>query len=246
MRAAGGRSPEDPLFIVASHRSGSSMVREALNTVPGVQLADEALNPHTFPVLAKAGPTVALPHLDRHLRACRGTVVGAKIMVGHLHRVRLPLAEIVERWPRARHLVLYRRDLLAQFVSGELAKQTGQWRLREGETRRAGRLTVDVERLGTFVRKQHRRYEAAMEATDRARRVVLSYEELVEDRVGELADLTRALEIPGEIDLSAVTLRRQQQAPIDWVVENEAEVAQLGQTSLVLDLAGVDGHGRKG
>lgn len=194
----------DPLFILCQPRTGSTLVFGLLNRTPGTSVASEVLHRR----LAIGPPPIplrraSLRHVDMVLRARRADVVGAKLHLEQLLHARLDAADLVERWPRARFLVLYRASLLEQYLSMVRAKQTGQWQLRTGETARgSGPITVDVEELRSYARVQRELYEWALaDAGVRAAASVLRYEDLADDPVPVLAAALEPLgiDLPGDV-----------------------------------------------
>ena len=223
-RAGRRRSrPRDPLLVVCQPRTGSTLVFELLNQSPGFSIASEvlhrriAIGPPPLP-----GRAVAALHLDLTLRARTGSVVGAKLHLEQLDHAGLTPSDLLDRYPGARILVLYRQSLLEQYVSMVAARQTGQWRLDAGTRPRPTTVRVDRDELAAFCDVQRTRYQRALDdPAVVAASTILRYEDLAADPVGELrrslADLGLDLD-PGV----STTLRRQSSGAVLDRIEEPA------------------------
>ncbi|OGQ00472.1 MAG: hypothetical protein A2Z40_03420 [Deltaproteobacteria bacterium RBG_19FT_COMBO_60_16] len=119
-----------PVFIVATPRSGSYLLRSYLNSVPGISLAGEVLNPD-IPLGIVAGAfshDEVLRHILLRAAPFGDGIGGAKFMISQLRQHALSLDDVGTFFPGARFIILYRRHLLDQWISMKIASISGHWR----------------------------------------------------------------------------------------------------------------------
>lgn len=239
VRALGQPPPDRPIFVLATHRTGSTLLRAALDTLPGVSLAGEVLNQNNKPGIVEMSRGELLTYLDRSLRAERAPVVGAKVMLTHLRPGVLPPEALVEAYPDARYVVLFRRDLLAQWISTRRAAESGAWTdVGTGSAEPTGRLPrAKPARLRKFAARQRDRYAAALPALASADVELVAYEDLDADLPGTVARLQERFGLGGAPALDQVPLRRQRAGRPEELLDNWEELRPLVEAGeLTLDL----------
>lgn len=229
VRATGRPSPRQPLFLCSTHRTGSTLLRSALNTLDGVSLAGEVLNHNNKPGVADMDRAGLLAHLDECLRAERSPNPGAKVMLTHLRPDVLPADALVAAYPEARYLLLYRRDLLAQWLSMRRADESKQWTDLEGASTQASEARVHVKpaRIRKYVERQRKRYEEFLAAVDGHDLLTLAYEDVDGDLAAAVARVQARFGLPGTFDAAGIPLKRQRVGePID-LVDNWTDLEPL-------------------
>jgi LPS sulfotransferase NodH len=218
-----------PLFVLATYRSGSNLLIDYLNQLPGVWCYGEALAPQLAigPRRADLPPAAALGHLRRSLQAVKSPVRGCKLMLEQLADCKLSAGEIAAAFPGAKFIVLYRESLAEQYLSGRSAHATKQWLVPRGQVARRARVTVDPAELTRFCEWMRRSYSAVVSDPVVARHgTLLSYEELTSDPQRCLTE--RIGPLLGILSIEPQTrLTKQNPQSLAERVENYAEVAEL-------------------
>ena len=178
-------APFQPLFVIATWRSGSELLLSYLNQQPSVAVLGEV-----FCSWLDYGPSnECLPRAKaiRHIRYCLNGMMttpirGCKLILQHLTNCHLTLDHLNREFPAAKYIVLYRQSLPQQFVSHEIAQVTQQFLVHRGQTPRQAEIHVDAGKLKEYCDETRRRYQDVLACPwlqDKA--VLLSYEELVAD-----------------------------------------------------------------
>lgn len=222
-------APYQPLFVLATHRSGSNLLLDYLNRLPGVECHSEILCRWflTGPAWFQVGLRATVRHIRLSLHTLRTPIRGCKLMLDQLIASRLPLDHLHAAFPTARYIVLYRQSLAEQFVSKLAALATDQWKLHHEHERKLARVRVEPQLLRTYCERERRRYQDVVQhpwLPERA--LLLSYEELVADPARRLADdICPLLGVPPAEPQSL--LIKQNNLPLAERVENYREVAAL-------------------
>lgn len=173
-----------PLFVLASPRTGSTLLADRLSQHPSVWVAGEALNHRTdHGVAGITDPQRIEAHLRAFLATRREPVPGTKIFHSHLERAGWGIDDLYRLYPELHAVLLYRASLPEQFVSWAQARRIGQWQLRPGHTRRElPAQTVNPDRFREFRGLERRRVEQTYEVLARRGEVsVVCYEDLAAD-----------------------------------------------------------------
>lgn len=176
----GGRSKQEPVFIVAARRTGSNLLLSYLNSVPEISMAPEILNSKMAYGIRKKWSTrgMILRHILYSVQSLPGKIYGAKLMRHQLERLGLGREEILDLFPKARFLVVYRESILDQFVSLRVAEMTNTWE-GPGAAQEPDSLRVEVAEYLAFEAAIREFYSQWMPQKDFAgRSLFLSYEEL--------------------------------------------------------------------
>jgi LPS sulfotransferase NodH len=174
--------PYQPVFVIATCRSGSNLLVSYLDQLPSVNVLGELLcplMPHG-PRRDCIPPAKAINHIRFCLQGERGQVRGCKLMLFQLTNCGLTLDSLDAAFPQSKFIVLYRQSLAEQYVSHQTAIATRQFLLRPGERRKRTDLTIDPAHLRAYCDDIRRGYRNVLDHSwlD-GRSVVLSYEELV-------------------------------------------------------------------
>jgi LPS sulfotransferase NodH len=218
-----------PVFVLATHRSGSNLLVDYLNRLPGVKCLSEILC-YTLPYgLARSQHRrqTALGHIRRSLHPLSTSIRGCKLMLDQLSNCRLPLDVLDAALPRAKYIVLYRQSLAEQFLSRQAAKATQQWFLVDGQEPKQARVAVDGESIRSYCTSIRESYREILDhAWLPQRGVLLSYEELTADPYRCFAEqICPLLGVPPSRPETA--LRKQNTLPLAERVANYREVAPL-------------------
>ncbi|WP_108483748.1 nodulation protein NodH [Oceaniglobus ichthyenteri] len=136
----------DSFILLAEMRTGSNFLEDTLNSVTGLKCWGEAFNPHFISHAGKteqAGITIAAREADplQLLRAIRDKTEGiAGFRFFHDHDPRILSHCLTES--RCAKVVLTRNPL-DSYVSLEIARLTGQWRLGDLKAAKTAKITFD-------------------------------------------------------------------------------------------------------
>jgi LPS sulfotransferase NodH len=221
--------PYQPLFVLATYRSGSNLLLDYLNHLAGVKCLAEVLC-CTLPYgLARSQhrPDTALAHIRRSLHAVKSPIRGCKLMLDQLSACELPLDVLDAAFPRAKYLVLYRQSLAEQFLSRQAARVTQQWILVDGQEYQQPRIAIDTESIRTFCNSTRQAYHEILDHAWLGHRgVLLSYEELAADPETCLAAKICPL-LGVSPNRPQTSLRKQNTLSFEERVANYREVASV-------------------
>ena len=225
------RGPKRVFFVICTPRSGSTLLISYLNSVPGVSFADEILNPAlTFGVPAQGISKDAVwRHIRHSLNHCGEAVCGAKIFAAHLRTHGMDAAQLLEHFPGARLVVVYRGSFLEQYVSIQIARRTGRYQRTAAapDEPPGGKVAIRAPKLLEAYRSVARFYRE-LEGNERlkGRAVWIRYEDLAADpqRLFErvLFPFLGVRPVPVKTDLVKMNPR-----PLPELIENYDEVMDL-------------------
>jgi LPS sulfotransferase NodH len=221
-------TPYQPLFVLATHRSGSNLLIDYLNRTGDIACHSEVLcNSLPYAPLGRYSPARAIAHLRRSLQTLPTPVRGCKLMLDQLADCRLGVPELIAAFPTARFVVLYRQSLAEQYLSLKTARVTNQWVLRPGQAARATRVPVERHDLRAYCERIKAAYRQLLESQDlRERAVLLSYEELTAEPAYWLRDQICPL-VDAPCAQAATDLLKQNTRPLADRVENYRQVEAL-------------------
>jgi LPS sulfotransferase NodH len=221
--------PYQPLFVVATCRSGSNLLRSYLNNQPGICLRGELLYPGSpFGVRRyQTPPHSAIRHIRLSLQAGKSPIRGCKLMLYQLANCQLTIENVHAAFPSAKYVILYRENLARQFVSQKLADMTRQFALRAGEEKKQARIVVNRDELRAYCNTLRYRYrELLSHAWLQSCSVLVSYEQLVQTPDDWLRQEICPL-VGIEAVAASTNLCQQNSQPLSATIENYAEVEQL-------------------
>lgn len=120
-------APKNLFFILFTGRTGSSLLASYLRSVPGVFAAGEILNCYMNGRPLYDSPRKALKRIAASLGNSNASFRGAKLGSGELEASGMGIEILRASFPQVKFLVNYRRNFLEQYVSWQLARQTGEW-----------------------------------------------------------------------------------------------------------------------
>jgi len=226
--------PFQPVFVVASYRSGSNLLLSYLNQQPNVVVLSEVLSSRLDigPSRDQISPAKALGHIRFCLQGERTAIRGCKLMLQQLRTCNLTLDDLNREFPTAKYIVLYRESLAEQYTSHIAAEATGEYLVRRGQLPQQAQVKVDPQELRTYCDQTRRQYCDALNSgwlADRA--VLLSYEELVADPKHWMRDhICPLLSVPfARLETKLV---KQNRRLLREQVVNYSEVASLLESPL--------------
>jgi LPS sulfotransferase NodH len=222
-------TPYQPLFLIATCRSGSNLLMSYLAQQPGVAMLSEVLSSQLpiGPSRDCIPPATAISHIRYCLQGEKTAVRGCKLMLYQLANCRLTLDDVHTAFPTARYIVLYRQTLAEQFVSHQQALRTHQYLLAAGEEAKNSEIVINAGELRRYCDETRRGYCEVLKHSwlaDRA--VLLSYEELTADAGHWLQTQICPLLGVG-YKRPKTNLRKQNTQPLADCVANYREVSAL-------------------
>jgi LPS sulfotransferase NodH len=218
-----------PMFVLATGRSGSTLLTDYLRHVDGVDCAGEVLHPSLPTGLrpSEATPAAGLAHIKRSLQALSAGVRGCKLMLYQLEACGLSVNDVRAAFPLSKYVIIYRESLVEQYLSSRAAELTGEWKVRQGRTPRQARVTVEPDGLRAFARAMRRHYDELFRLSWlRDCSAVMSYEELAADPSGCFAQrICPLLGLPAIEPKSQMV--KQNTRPLADRIENFGEVEAL-------------------
>ncbi len=221
--------PFDLFIVIAGMRTGSNFLEDNLNAIPGVACHGEAFNPHFIGTKDRGeylGMTLAARDRDplalvAAMRDAAGAgIAGFRFFHDHDPRV---LDRCLDD-PRCAKIVLTRNPLDA-FVSLQIARATGQWKLGDARRRRAEKVRFDPADFAAYLAEQrafHAGVHHRLQATGQTA-FHIAYDDL-----GDLAvlnGLAAFLGVPGRLEAVSQAVKKQNPEPASEKVTNPAEMA---------------------
>ena len=174
--------PTTQLLVVGASRSGTSLLTSYLHSLPDVSMRGEVLNPLVPQGRKVTHRGAARRHIRVSLNAQPGPVGGVKILLGHLTRHGLNAPDLFDLFPNPKFLVIYRRSLAEQYVSVQIAKQTGSWNLTTDAASPKEVVSVNPKDFARFCAETRNGYERFLSHQFvRERTLIVRYEDLVAD-----------------------------------------------------------------
>lgn len=240
------RRPSQIAFILSEPRVGSNLLLSYLATIPGVAVTEEILNPWSAVGIRRKFVTkaAAFRHIARSM-SMEGNLAVAKLMLHHLGWHQIYPVEMAARFPGAKYLTLYRRDLLAQFVSFDFLKRTGI-HLTRVHRPSEGQVRIDVAQFEQFCKGVKDKYaEWLSHPTIRDNSLVLNYEELAE-RPQQIFDeqICPFLRLPNT--QVSTTLKKQNDRRLEEVIENYEDLSDILNSDVAVhEIDGIYGSRNK-
>ncbi len=213
-------------ILLSSVRSGTTMMLDYLNCHDRIHCCNEILGPghlqFGFPYQMSAARLRL--HVESHFVKRPGRMTGAKIMTFHLDELPIKLADLLELLNQPKIIVLYRANILEQFVSFRMASQTGVWHVKKPKA--TPPIRIDPDECQAFVDRERRMWHENMTVLAGREAHVLSYEYLAARPDAAMC------EVFGYLGVEAQTVRtrwvRTNPRPARLKVTNYAQLADRG------------------
>ncbi len=220
-------------MVIGAMRTGSNLLQEGLNALPGVRCFGELFNPH---FIDKAGKSelwgVSLEARDADPLAfvtemqSRGgeNLCGFRYFEGHNQGVFEALLSDINCAK-----IILRRDPLDSFVSWKIAQKTGQWLLRDATARKTATIKFDAGEFQRFRDGLDGFYETTEEALAASGQGAfhIDYHDLLD--VQALNAVGRFLGVKRGIKAFQPKLQRQNPNPIEELVDNPEDLPKTAK-----------------
>lgn len=214
--------------ILAGMRTGSNFLEANLNALPGVLSHGEVFNPHFIgkkDVTELFGITLAAREANpkpllRKLRAETPGLSGFRFFHDHDPRV----LDIVLADPACAKIVLTRNPV-DSYVSWQIARATGQWKLTDAKRLKSARAHFDEDSFRDHLAAAQAFQLHVLNAlqTSGQTAFVLDYEDLTSLEV--LNGLAAYLGVEGRLKAVDDTLKKQNPEPLEAKLENPQDLA---------------------
>lgn len=216
-----------PFILLGQMRTGSNLLRVALESSPQIRMENEIFNPG-FRRAGATFETILDEWLGAHPRTVRA--VGCKIFYEHLDDAEW--LRLLSR-PDLRVIHLTRRNRLRMFLSRVIAEASNSWIENRSSERLAlerRRVALEIPRLVAFLELSAKREEDARSRCAGRSVLELAYEDLRDDLESVMPEVLRFLGARSW-DPRGVRLRRQNPEPMRALILNYAQVARALETS---------------
>ncbi len=225
----------DSFVVLAGMRTGSNLLEEVLNTMPGITCHGEVFNPHFV-----GGPKrdnlygIGLAERDKdplsllaRIASEPDTLAGFRLFQDHDPRV---ITDVLAN-PRCAKIIL-NRNPVDSYVSLKIAKQTGQWWLGDARSARTAKARFDGDEFDDFLAQRRGFYLRINRALQTSGQTAfhVDYADLNDDAV--LSGIGRFLGSNGSSKASKARAKVQNPQQLSEKVENFQEMARY--------LAGLD------
>ena len=235
----GPRQEKQPLFILARQRTGGNLLSDYLNSIPGISLEHEFLNPvfHYGIRPRPDRPEAVFRHVRYSLNALPERIAGCKILIGQFDLHGITFEQFHQQFPTSKYLVLYRRETNKQFVSLKVAHKTKQYLATDTNPPKQVTVRIEPDEVSDFYELNRNEYQSVLQhpwIAEQGR--VVSYEDLA-SQPQQLFDevIFPFLGVPPtEIKTKLV---KQARRPISETVENYDEVKDVLEQYGTLDLS---------
>lgn len=177
-------SQESVIFLIAEPRCGTEFFCDCLASTGEVSVRGEVLNPWAPNGLPPTliSRRVVLAHLAASTQAPRKYVI-IKLMLHHLDWKHIALDQVIHHFGRAKYILLYRGDLLKQYISSQILIETGQHRISCESQRHPYRLTVNADEFRQFAEHMRSAFDGAATALRKTRADcrLVRFEQLVQE-----------------------------------------------------------------
>ena len=184
-----------PVFVIAAPRTGSYLLLDYLSSHPEIDSLGEVINPDIVRGIRTAfiSKKEVLFHIKTSLNTSKQKNGAVKLISDQMQAHKLSVDDIKNNFPNARFIILYRQSLLRQYISNEISKKSGIWKLDKEKIKQRWdknsiTFEIDPTELEQFCKSIRQFYLDILEKDwIKKDALLLSYEELIGSSRDELA-----------------------------------------------------------
>jgi LPS sulfotransferase NodH len=172
---------KNPVFIVGSPRSGTSLLADYLKNLPEISLAGEVLNGNfLYGIRAKyATRDETLKHIRYSIFNKHRKTVVVKLFFFYFRLYKFEIDEINKMFPNAIYIIIYRSSIADQYVSWETAKKTNIYNVQYKLDFNKRKITIDKNDFIAFIKNEKNDYNNLINKDwIQKKSIIISYEEL--------------------------------------------------------------------
>lgn len=211
--------------ILCEPRTGSTLLHTYLNYHPHIRSYGEILRENAEENKSIAHEPVKTYVFKPH--AAQLKAVGLKLFYSYYQAPPFHDAfQEVIKMQDVKVIHLIREDILQQYVSHNIAKQSGEWSASRSDSKNEYRkLLVDLNHLKQFVTAYYQKRALIKGYFAHHEKLDITYERLKDDTEHVLAEVQQFLKVEPRKLLTL--LQKQNTKPLEHVVENYAEARQV-------------------
>ena len=222
-----------PIFVIAAPRTGSYLLLDYLSSHPEIDSLGEVINPDIVRGIRTklVSKKEVLFHIKTSLNTSRLKHGVVKLLSDQMQSHKLSVDDIRNNFPNAKFIILYRQSLLKQYVSNEISKRSGIWKLDKQKNRQKWdkdsiTFKIDSDEFEQFCKSIKQFYLDLLEKDwIKNEALLLSYEDLINNTKHELEKkLFLFLNLP--IAEVKTKLKKMNERSVEEIVINYPEVKE--------------------
>jgi len=174
-----------PLFVISTARSGSKLLISLLNSHSRISMKKEILSDTNYEGLSRLfhGRGQMLRHIKYGVMSRNAQYAGVKLQLSQMNKWNITPHNLCEFFPTARFIILYRQNIIEQFLSLQRARKTGKWHKTSSgsKSRHLEKTYFDIgafRRFCNYIKRAYTNLKKYPELKNRS--IIVSYEDLVE------------------------------------------------------------------
>ena len=227
-----------PIFVIASRRTGSYLLLSYLGSHPEIDSVGEVINPDLVRGIRtkSVSKNEVMFHIKASINNSKSSIGVAKLLAYQMKLHNLDIDDVKNAIPDAKFIILYRESLSRQFISNEMSKASGIWKISDKNKKKwkSSKTTIKVnsKELEDFCKDIKKFYDDLLSKEwVKKEALLLSYEELkgsakeaLEEKLFSFLNLS-----PVSIKTS---LEKMNKRPIEETVTNYDEVKDLLESKM--------------
>ena len=181
-RAMEAEETQLSVIILSAPRTGSTLLSTYLDSIASFKSHGEVINPETYPFFKKIGglPFRREMGLFKMRSKLADEQASIKLIFSQLERLNIRLADLQQRFPNAKFMVIYRRHLINSYISYLRAKSTQEWssKLRTQSQSSQPSFYIDQDEFLAYCHRIKNHYLSCRANNFLSRSMVVNYEAL--------------------------------------------------------------------
>lgn len=216
------KKERDKIIVLCEARTGSGLLSTLLNSIKGIFIGGEILNPNVGTGLWRwASKKTAFRHISNSLKIGKGEYCGIKLHYSHFTAFDIKTNELVKEYNDSKFILLYRSNITNQFISSRITKKTRLFGTKDNPVMIKERIKIDIDQFELYC---ERRIREIKEMKDQLIKNQADFLELkYEDLASSPQDCFNKLIFPFlKIQPQQVStdLKKQNQLPKSELIEN--------------------------
>jgi LPS sulfotransferase NodH len=226
-----------PVFVVAMPRTGSSLLGTYLKSLHGVEIRGEILNPWLFIGMRKncSNKNKVFKHMRQSLLNKKNAhICVAKLLKEQMERYGVEIRDLINEFPTAKFILMYRNNLGEQFYSYKRAQMTQEWYKKDEEKQKIKKIYIDTGEFIDYCRTIETFYNGILSQLSKRKYIMIAYEQLVENGQSTI-DKTVSKFLGVKSGKIKTKLKKQNLEPLQNVIENYDHAKDLLKRKLIFD-----------
>lgn len=177
------KSPHAPVFIVSTPRSGSNLLENYLVSTGHYKSVGEILSNRRVIGYEKNNRHKSIQLITFFCNFYPKKPVLIKIHLPQLHNTNLHFSNILTQYPDAKIIILYRKNVLEQFISLKKAKTTKEWRkVTPNQNTDDFTMKLHLEEYYAYKALKEAMFTDFVKELQNSNKIYISYEELTNNK----------------------------------------------------------------